>query len=765
MGYAHSPLLPATPPPPSPTKTSPLPPTSPVLEPTNTSDTKLAEEIVSLPQQQTLEAAQLSTNDGSDVMGQSREAQDQQESRSVDVKPVENEGGQLKEGSRDSGVLVSSGNSGAVETLQQELGRVNKLLEARETRMVEMSREVIQLSETNQELQSRLSAAEQDLHTSQGGVEELRSEFTKRIGTTEKKLHTIVKERDSLKKQLQVLTTEQSQQRRSASQELSLLLKEKEEQISGLMDEGEKLSKKELQNSNIIKKLKEKNKQNDQLLVAQRQQIEDCEREVGRLKELVKKKEDNEKKYQESMSQLNSIAEQQEKELTALKTERDELTDKARSLQTNLDNAYKELSELHKVTAVNKSVAHDAVLSAEQTARQELTESLEKQRVEHHREKEQLLLEISELRACVSRCEQQSAWREERMKQEVSDVQQRLQEAEMRNQELTTTISQTTKPFLRQIETLRSAHSAQTANWEKVEADMTHRLVEAQTQLSAAVEKERSATEKALTLQSRITHLERQTASQRQEISRLAASLELERAKAETLEESQQRESAKMEAMRSSMQQSVEELRREKEMLERQLEYERVRLEAESRKACLESQEKERLRSQLASSLSRGLSRQSSTASTTHTQSEILEKSLVQQLSEDARGGSASDSGTGFYHGRIPPTSASAIEQLRSLLKQKEGELANAQTLVGSLERSRAAMANDLAAASSQNVDLVEKVEAIPHLKNKLQELQKNNEALLQMYGEKAEKAEELRLDIVDLKEMYKQQIDALTQR
>ena len=69
-------------------------------------------------------------------------------------------------------------------------------------------------------------------------------------------------------------------------------------------------------------------------------------------------------------------------------------------------------------------------------------------------------------------------------------------------------------------------------------------------------------------------------------------------------------------------------------MLERQLEYERVRLEAESRKACLESQEKvhvdiscnhssvwsysflqERLRAQLASSLSlnRTVSRQSST--------------------------------------------------------------------------------------------------------------------------------------------------------
>ena len=47
-----------------------------------------------------------------------------------------------------------------------------------------------------------------------------------------------------------------------------------------------------------------------------------------------------------------------------------------------------------------------------------------------------------------------------------------------------------------------------------------------------------------------------------------------------------------MEALRSSYQQSLEELRKEKEMLERQLEYERVRLEAESKKACLESQEK-----------------------------------------------------------------------------------------------------------------------------------------------------------------------------
>ena len=79
---------------------------------------------------------------------------------------------------------------------------------------------------------SRLAAAEEDLHTSQGGVDQLRSEFTKRISTTEKKLQIVIKvwirficdgcksyyilsflkERDSLKKQLQVLTAEHSHQ-------------------------------------------------------------------------------------------------------------------------------------------------------------------------------------------------------------------------------------------------------------------------------------------------------------------------------------------------------------------------------------------------------------------------------------------------------------------------------------------------------------------------------------------------------------------------
>ena len=53
------------------------------------------------------------------------------------------------------------------------------------------------------------------------------------------------------------------------------------------------------------------------------------------------------------------------------------------------------------MTAVSKSAVHEAVISAEQTARQELTEALERQRVEHHREREKLLLEVCVYYTCV----------------------------------------------------------------------------------------------------------------------------------------------------------------------------------------------------------------------------------------------------------------------------------------------------------------------------------------------------------------------------
>ncbi len=70
---------------------------------------------------------------------------------------------------------------------------------------------------------------------------------------------------------------------------------------------------------------------------------------------------------------------------------------------------------------------------------------------------------------------------------------------------------------------------------------MVFYLVEAQSQLNTASEKERSTIETNLTFQSRISSLEEQLTSVRQERTQLMASLETERAKLIALEETHQR--------------------------------------------------------------------------------------------------------------------------------------------------------------------------------------------------------------------------------
>lgn len=56
--------------------------------------------------------------------------------------------------------------------------------------MVEMSRESISLRESNQSLEEELAEARR---TGQTDVDELRSEFTRRLATAEKKFQAVVK--------------------------------------------------------------------------------------------------------------------------------------------------------------------------------------------------------------------------------------------------------------------------------------------------------------------------------------------------------------------------------------------------------------------------------------------------------------------------------------------------------------------------------------------------------------------------------------------
>ncbi|XP_015240947.1 PREDICTED: TATA element modulatory factor [Cyprinodon variegatus] len=649
--------------------------------------------------------------------------------------------------------------------LQKVIDDLSSRLEKRESQLLAVSKDKARLDEECDNLKDEVMSLKEE----SSNVQSLKDEFTQRIADAERKAQLACKERDIAKKEIKGLREELSTRLNSC--DTMELIREKEEQIRGLLEEGEKLSKQQLQQSNIIKKLRVKEKESDSRITKQQKKIKEQEEELGHLQQVLDGKEEVEKQHRENIKRLNGVVEQQEKELNRLQTDVEELQEKNRSLQAALDNSYKELAELHKAHASKASEAQEAALSREIQAKEQLSLALEKAQEEARVQQEALANQVADLRIALQRAEQQQARKEDYLREEISELQQRLQEAETRNQELSQSVTSATRPLLRQIENLQASLGGQTATWEKLEKNISDRLADAQAQLAVAVEKERSASEELLTIRSQLTSLESQNSLLRQEKARVLAQLEAEKSKREKLEDDNSREHAELTNLKGEHSRLLEEVKKEKLLLTNQLEMEKMKVEQEKKK-CYLAQEALREKERKAMTHSVGEPPASSTPSLSRSSSisgaeNVLHTSVLSQDdSLDHSLGtmtmSMSMSGTNLYEAARLSGGSSIIENLQSQLKLREGEIAQLQLEITSLERSRSVMAEELVRLTNQNDEMQEKVKDIPKLKVLLKDLEQRHNTILQMYGEKAEEAEELRLDLEDVKNMYKTQIDEL---
>ncbi|TRZ00802.1 hypothetical protein DNTS_009756 [Danionella cerebrum] len=644
--------------------------------------------------------------------------------------------------------------------LQKIIEELSSRLEKRESQLFLVSKDKARVEEECDNLKDEMISLKEE----SSSIESLKDEFTQRIAEAERKAQLACKERDIAKKEIKGLREELAS--RLNSTETLELIKEKEEQIRELLEEGEKLSKQHLQHSTIIKKLRVKERDSDAQITKHTKKLKEQEEELKHLQQVLDGKEEVEKQHRENIKKLNAVVERQEKELSKLQASNEELQEKNRSLQAALDGSYKELAELHKANATKDSEAQELALSREVQAKEELSLALEKIQEESRLQQEALGNQVADLRLALQRAEQQQAKKEDYLREEISELQQRLQEAETRNQELSQSVTSATRPLLRQIENLQASLGAQTTSWEKLEKNISDRLADAQTQLAVSVEKERSATEELLANRAQLTSLESQASLLRQEKGRLQGQLDAERMRRETLEDDLSRERVELENLKGEYARVSEESKKERLLLANQLEMEKMKVEQEKKK-CYLAQEalKEKERKSLSLSITDApasstpsLSRSSSVSGADHAG---LTASFFSQ--EDSPENSFSNmtmsiSGTNLYEAARLAGGSSVIESLQSQLKLREGEIAQLQVEITSLERSRTVMAEELVRLTNQNDEMEDKVKEIPRLKD----LEQRYNTILQMYGEKAEEAEELRLDLEDVKNMYKTQIDEL---
>uniref|UniRef100_A0AAY5EJ44 TATA element modulatory factor 1 TATA binding domain-containing protein n=1 Tax=Electrophorus electricus TaxID=8005 RepID=A0AAY5EJ44_ELEEL len=553
----------------------------------------------------------------------------------------------LREGGQesDSCLALSSLRTDPEESLTPPVvDELTSRLEKREAQLLAVSKDKAHLEEECDNLRDEVIRQKEE-NTS---VRSLKDEFTERIAEAERKAQLACKERDIAKKEIRSLREELST--RFNSNETLELIREKEEQIRGLLEEGEKLSKQQLQQSNIIKKLRTKEKESEVKISKQTKKLQEQEDELKQLQK------------------------------------------------------------------------------------------------------------VADLRLVLQRAEQQQARKEDYLREEISHLQQRLQEAETRNQELSQSVTTATRPLLRQIENLQATLGTQAASWEKLEKNISDRLGE--TQLAVAVEKERSATEELYTIKAQLASLESQNSLLRQEKGRVHGQLDAERARREGLEDESSREHVELENLKGEYARALEDARKEKLLLTNQLEMEKMRVEQEKKK-CYLAQEALKERVSPASSTP-SLSRSSSISGVEvgglHTsllsQDDALDHTLGAMAGTLAAGS--------LYEATRLGGGSSVMENLQAQLKLREGELAQLQLEISALERSRSVMAEELVRLTNQNEDMEAKVKEIPRLRVQLKELEQRHNTILQMYGEKAEEAEELRLDLEDVKNMYKTQIDEL---
>lgn len=634
---------------------------------------------------------------------------------------------------------------------------LNEKLDKREAQLLSLSKEKALLEEAYDNLKDEMFRVKEE----SSSITSLKDEFTQRIAEAEKKVQLACKERDAAKKEIKSIKEELAT--RLNSSETSDLLKEKDEQIRGLMEEGEKLSKQQLHNSNIIKKLRAKDKENENIIAKLNKKVKDLEEDLQHLKQVLDGKEEVEKQHRENIKKLNSVVERQEKDLGRLQVDMDELEEKNRSIQAALDSAYKELTDLHKANAAKDSEAQEAALSREMKAKEELSTALEKAQEEARQQQETLAIQVGDLRLALQRAEQAAARKEDYLRHEISELQQRLQEAENRNQELSQSVSSTTRPLLRQIENLQATLGSQTSSWEKLEKNLSDRLGESQTLLAAAVERERAAAEELLANKIQMSSMESQNSLLRQENSRFQAQLESEKNKLRKLEDENNRYQVELENLKDEYVRTLEETRKEKILLNSQLEMEKMKAEQERKKAVFNQEAiKEKDRKPFSVSSTPTMSRSSSISGVD--MAGLQTSFLSQDEPHDHSFGpmSLSANGNNLYDAVRMGAGSSIIENLQSQLKLREGEITHLQLEIGNLEKTRAIMAEELVKLTNQNDELEEKVKEIPKLRTQLRDLDQRYNTILQMYGEKAEEAEELRLDLEDVKNMYKTQIDEL---
>lgn len=307
-----------------------------------------------------------------------------------------------------------------------------------------------------------------ETRTSEDSVESQRQE----------EIHGYIERIDALQSKLRYLAKEAAESAKHAAASASpgsvqKQLHEKDEKIALLLEEGQKLSKSEMDYRTVVKKLRQQLSENTKVQNEMRRKTEKLERDLASSEARAKRAEAAEKRASEALSSQKKQA----KDFEAVTNERNALNQTVQETKAQLSRA------LAKAEAAEKKAESDA-LEQERRRADDLEEELSTLKIERDISEEKSRKEISELTQKVEQEKERARMLEAELKGEQSVLESKMESLRSRAEEASSgATGETHAKLLRQIETLQSQYSVASENWHTLEGSLLSRL--------ANVEKER----------------------------------------------------------------------------------------------------------------------------------------------------------------------------------------------------------------------------------------------------------------------------------
>lgn len=302
-------------------------------------------------------------------------------------------------------------------------------------------------------------------------IEQMRADNEAAELRRQEETHDYLERIDALQSKLQYLSKEAAEMAKSTLSEakpgsIEQKLAIKDEKIALLIEEGQKLSQAELKHMSIIKKLRAKSAEDETKLTDTKRLVEKHEKAARDAQERVKRAELAERRATEKMKMLPKL----EKELESVKLDREANTTLIQDLQRQLSDATSAARE-------SEAKAQAEALEFEQRLTADLKDEISNLRTEKEMSDKQHRTELRDLQDRAERERERAKIADIERQGEQNILESRLEAFRARVEEASAgTNGDVHAKLLRQIETLQNQYAVASENWQGIEGSLLARI-------------------------------------------------------------------------------------------------------------------------------------------------------------------------------------------------------------------------------------------------------------------------------------------------